>query len=125
MYKYGGATLPLYMSAVILKWSVNSRRRNFCPLMEDPKLEKFRNPRKQTLFSILSNNLGCRGTTDKFATIPFHLVLFSAALVELAKSIPVYSSILCSHFFFCLPGFLFPFIVSCKTVFVRPEDLET
>ena len=25
-----------------------------------------------------------RGTTDEFATIPFHFVLFSAALVELA-----------------------------------------
>ena len=34
-----------------------------------------------------------RGTTDEFATIPFHLVLFSAALVELAKSIPVHSLI--------------------------------
>ena len=31
---------------------------------------------------------GLRGTTDEFATIPFRLVLFSAALVELAKSIP-------------------------------------
>ena len=29
---------------------------------------------------------GRRGTTDEFATIPFHLDLFSAALVELAKS---------------------------------------
>ena len=28
------------------------------------------------------------GTTDDFATTPFHLVLSSAALVELAKSIP-------------------------------------
>ena len=34
-----------------------------------------------------------RGTTDKFAITPFHLVLFSAALVELAKSIPVHSLI--------------------------------
>ena len=39
--------------------------------------------------------------TDEFATIPFHLDLFSAALVELAKSIPVHSLILSSHFFFC------------------------
>ena len=31
---------------------------------------------------------GRRGTTDEFATTPFHLDLFSAALVELAKSIP-------------------------------------
>ena len=54
---------------------------------------------------------GCRGTTDEFATIPFHLDLFSAALVELAKSIPVHSLILSSHLFFCLPLFLFPFTV--------------
>ena len=50
---------------------------------------------------------GRRGPTDEFATIPFHLVLFSAALVELAKSIPVHSLILSSHLFFCLPLFLF------------------
>ena len=36
---------------------------------------------------------GRQGTTDEFATIPFHLVLFSATLVELAKSIPVHSLI--------------------------------
>ena len=53
---------------------------------------------------------GRRGTTDEFATIPFHLDLFSAALVELAKSIPVHSLILSSHLFFCLPLFLFPFL---------------
>ena len=34
---------------------------------------------------------GCWGTTDDFATIPFHLILFSVALVQLAKSIPVHS----------------------------------
>ena len=48
---------------------------------------------------------GRRGTTDEFATIPFHLNLFSAALVELAKSIPVHSLILSSHLFFCLHPF--------------------
>ena len=68
---------------------------------------------------------GRRGTTDEFATIPFHLDLFSAALVELAKSIPVHSLILSSHLFFCLPLFLFPFTVPCKIVFAKPEDLET
>ena len=52
-----------------------------------------------------------RGTTDEFATISFHLDLFSAALVELAKSIPVQSLILSSHLFFCLPLFLCPFTV--------------
>ena len=49
---------------------------------------------------------GRRGTTDEFATIPYILVLFSAALVELAKSIPVQSLILSSHLFFCLPLFV-------------------
>ena len=37
---------------------------------------------------------GHQGTPDEFATIPFHLVLFSAALVELTNSIPVHSLIL-------------------------------
>ena len=46
-----------------------------------------------------------RGTTGEFTTAPFHLVLFSAALVELAKSIPVHSLILSSQLFFCLPFF--------------------
>ena len=68
---------------------------------------------------------GRRGTTDEFATIPFHLDLFSAALVELAKSIPVHSLILSSHLFFCLPLFLFSFTVPCRIVFAKPEDLET
>ena len=68
---------------------------------------------------------GRRGTTDEFATIPFHLDLFSAALVELAKSIPVHSLILSSHLFFCLPLCLFPFTVPCRIVFAKPEDLET
>ena len=68
---------------------------------------------------------GRRGTTDEFATIPFHLVMFSAALVELAKPIPVHSLILSSHLFFCLPLFLFPFTVPCRIVFAKPEDLET
>ena len=60
---------------------------------------------------------GRRGTTDAFATIPFHLDRFSAALVELAKSIPVHSLILSSHLFFCLPLFLFPFTVPYLSTF--------
>ena len=48
---------------------------------------------------------GRRGTTDEFATTPFHFVLFSVALAELAKSIPVHSLILSSHLFFRLPLF--------------------
>ena len=67
---------------------------------------------------------GRQGTIDEFATIAFHLDLFSAALVELAKSIPVYSLILSSHLFFCLPLFLFTFTVPCRIVFAKSEDLE-
>ena len=55
---------------------------------------------------------GRRSTTDEIATIPFHLVLFSAALVELAKSIPAHSLILSSNLFFCLP-LLFFFLSLC------------
>ena len=87
---------------------------------------------KKVILSLLYSNLfypitleGRRGTTDEFATIPFHLDLFSAALVELAKSIPAHSLILSSHLFFCLPLFLFPFTVPCRIVFAKPEDLET
>ena len=54
---------------------------------------------------------GC-GVSDDFATVSFHLVLFSAALVELTKSIPVHSLTLSFHLFFVLPLILFPFIVS-------------
>ena len=68
---------------------------------------------------------GRRDTTDDFVTIPFQLILFSAALVELAKSILVHSLILSSHLFFCLPLFLCPFTVPCRSVFAKPEDLET
>ena len=51
------------------------------------------------IYSILNYPIileGRRGTKDEFATIPFHLVLFSAALAELANSIPVHSLILLS-----------------------------
>ena len=65
-----------------------------------------------------------RGTTTDFATIPFHLVLFSAALAELTKFIHVHSLILSSHLFFCLPLFLCPFTVPCRIVCAKPEDLE-
>ena len=68
---------------------------------------------------------GRQGTTDEFATTPFHFILFSAALVELAKSIPVHNLILSSHLFFCLPLFLFSFTVPCMIVFAKPEEPET
>ena len=62
-------------------------------------------------------------TTDGFATISFQLVLFSSALVELAKSIPIHSLILSSHRFFCLSLFLFT--VPCRILFAKLENLET
>ena len=78
----------------------------------------------QLLFYFITTYEDRRGTTDEFATIPFHLVLFSAAQVELAKSIPVHSLILCFHLFFCLP-FLFPFTVPCRIVLTKLEDIQT
>ena len=47
-------------------------------------------------------------TTDDFPTIPFHLVLFSAARAELAKTIPVHSFILSSHHLSTSSFFLSP-----------------
>ena len=66
---------------------------------------------------------GHQGATDEFATIPFHLVLFSAALVELTNSILVHSLILSSHLFLYLP-LLFPFTFPCTIVLAKPEDFE-
>ena len=63
------------------------------------------------------------GTTDEFKIIPFHLILFSAALVELTKSILVHSLILSSHLL-CLP-LLFPLTIPCRIIFAKREDLET
>ena len=77
-------------------------------------------------YSILSHNLGRSSGHHRWVeTISFHLVLFSAAQVELAKSIPVHSLILTSYIFFCLPLFLFPLTVPCRIVFAKWEDLET
>ena len=121
------------------QWSQNGQKR---PKTDQTLREKWiNNYRKSKFYQIIINSLerkhfysilfypitleGRRGTTDEFATISFHLVLFSAALVELAKSIPVHSLILSSHLFFCLPLFLFPFTVPCRIVFAKPEDLET
>ena len=59
-----------------------------------------------------------------FATILFHLLLFSAALMKLVRSIPVHSLILAFHRFYYLP-LLFPLTMPCRIVFAKPEDLET
>ena len=67
---------------------------------------------------------GRLGNTDDFATIPFHLVKFSAAHV-VAKSIPVYSLTLSSQLFLHLIFLLFPFTVACRIVYANPEDLDS
>ena len=59
-----------------------------------------------------------------FATILFHLLLFSAALMKLVRSIPVHSLILAFHRFYYLP-LLFPLTMPCRIVFAKPEDLKT
>ena len=59
---------------------------------------------------------GRLGTTDDFATSFLHFPLFSTALWDLPNSSPVYSLMLSSHLFPCLPCLLFPFTVPCKIV---------
>ena len=79
-------------------------------------------------FSILIYTIimeGHWGTTDDFATIPCHLVLFSPALIELAKSIPVHYLILSWFIFFCLHRLFFPLTASCRVDFAKLEILET
>ena len=112
-----------FFSVKITKASVAFFALNLASFQPVAKNENF-----LAIYSILFYPItlgGRRGTTHEFATIPFHLDLFSAALVELAKSIPVHSLILSFHLFFCLPLFLFPFTVPCGIVFAKPEDLET
>ena len=80
-------------------------------------------PRRIELDLVIQGD-GHQGTTDEFATTPFHCVLFSAALVGLTNSIPVHSLILSPHLFLCLP-LHFLFTVPCRIVFAKPEDFET
>ena len=85
------------------------------------KHNKFLPPRIE--LDLVIQGYGHQGTTDEFATTPFHRVLFSAALVELTNSIPVHSLILSSHLFLSLP-LHFLFTVPCRIVFAKPEDFE-
>ena len=66
---------------------------------------------------------GSWGTADDFAKKTFHVFL-SAALFELAKSIPVHCLKMSSHLFLCL--LLLSFTVPCRIVpFAKPEGLQT
>ena len=51
------------------------------------------------------NRKGRWGTTDDFAASFLHFSLFSTALWDLPNSKPVYSLMLSSHLFLCLPFF--------------------
>ena len=51
--------------------------------------------------------------------------LFSTALWDLGNSRPVYSLMLSSHLFLCLPCFLPPLTVPCKMVLARLDESET
>ena len=76
-------------------------------------------------YFVLSHSLGrLSGHHRCICNNPFHLVLFSAALVELAKSIPVHSLILSFHLFFCLHFVLCPYTVPCRVAFAKPEDIQ-
>ena len=71
------------------------------------------------------NREGRWGTTDDFTTSFLHFSLFSTALWKLANSRPVYSLMLSSYLFFCLPPLLPPFTMLCKMVLARPDERET
>ena len=71
------------------------------------------------------NREGRWGTTDDFATKVLHFSLFSTALWDLANSRPVYSLMLSSHLFLCLPCLLPAFTVPCKMVLAWPDERET
>ena len=71
------------------------------------------------------NREGRWDTTADFRTSFLHLLLFSTALWDLAKSRPVHSLTLSSQLFLCLPCLLPPFTVSCKMVSARPDERDT
>ena len=118
--------LPYKVKTEQFKWKISKELLH--ELLRMSVRSKMPSKRHRSFCSVLFYSItldGRRGTTDEFATAPLHLVLFSAALDELAKSILVHSLILSSHLFFCLPLFLFPFTVPFRIVFAKPEDLET
>ena len=71
------------------------------------------------------NREGRWGTIDHFATTFLLLLQFFTALWDLANSNPVYSLMLSSRLFLCLPYLLPPFTVPCKIVFARPAERNT
>ena len=75
----------------------------------------------------MNTGLGAKGLLlSHLTTTPLHLVLYSAAVAELTKNIPVHFLVLSSslHLFFCLHFLLFPFNLPCRIVFAKPENFE-
>lgn len=62
-------------------------------------------------YSLLCKVVGAQQMTTM---IPSHLVLLSAALAVLPKSIPFHYLTLSSHYYICLHFLLFPFTGSCR-----------
>ena len=62
------------------------------------------------------------GTTEDFAIIPFHPILFSSP--SRADKVHPYPLTLSSQPFFCLPLLLFHFTLPSRIVFAKPEDLR-
>ena len=65
----------------------------------------------------------CWGITDDLAISCINLCL-SFVVLCVSESRPVYSLMLSSHLFLCLP-LLAPLTVPCRMVFVRPDVRET
>ena len=63
-------------------------------------------------------NISYKDHVNNKEVLHFHKFLFSAALDELAKTIPVHSLLFFSFLFFCQPPLLFPFTVPRRIVFV-------
>ena len=64
-------------------------------------------------------------TSQPVSSILLSLLLFSAALWDLANSRPVHSLMLSPHLFLCPPCLLPPFTVPCKMVLAGPDERET
>ena len=71
------------------------------------------------------NREGRCGTIDDFVTSFLHISLFLTAVWDSVNPRTVYSLMLFSHLFFCLPFPFSPFSVPCKMVLARPDDRET
>ena len=77
------------------------------------------------LLAVSRNHQGRRGTTADIGDNLLPSLTVIGCSLMLLKSRPVHSLMLSSHLFFCLPLFLFPGTVPCRTFLQRPLDLVT